>query len=153
MTTRKICLIVLFLCTASIALACGGTGGGTGAGTGTVTRPANLDLAATRTTDQGLFDISYTSELDPPTINTVHTWTVHVATPGGQPVDGARVTVEGGMPEHNHGMPTAPLVTPTANGDYRVEGMKFQMPGWWTVTVHVTAGDQQDQATFNLLLQ
>ena len=29
---------------------------------------------------------------------------------------------------------------------------KFQMPGWWTVTVVVAAGDQQDSATFNLLL-
>lgn len=138
---------------ASVGVACSTPPAPPSAGTqGVVTRPATLDTATSRLTDQGIFQVAYTSELDPPTINTVHTWTVHVTTADGQPVDGARVAVEGGMPEHNHGMPTLPQVTPSANGDYRVEGMKFQMPGWWTVTVQVDAGGQQDSVTFNLIL-
>ena len=116
------------------------------------TRPAQIDTATTQMSQQGLYRISYSTELDPITINTLHTWTVQVATPDGQPVADAEVSVAGGMPEHNHGMPTQPQVTPIGGGDYRVEGMKFQMPGWWTVTVVVASGDQQDSATFNLLL-
>jgi hypothetical protein len=118
----------------------------------TVTRPADLDLGTSMTSDQGLFTVSYKSELDPLTINELHTWTVHVETADGQPVDDATVSVNGGMPEHNHGMPTEPLVTPLGSGDYRVEGMKFQMPGWWTVTVGVDAAGRQDSTTFNLVL-
>ena len=119
----------------------------------TVTRPANLDTATTRLTDEGHFRVSYTSELDPPQINKFHTWTLHLETPAGAPVTGAQIAVDGGMPEHNHGLPAQPQVTAElGNGDYRVEGMKFQMPGWWTVTVTIAASEQEDTATFNLVL-
>lgn len=120
------------------------------------TRPANLDLATTQPSHGGKFTISYKSDLEPLTINKLHTWTLHVANSAGEPVDNATVSVDGGMPEHNHGMPTQPIVTPLGSGDYRAEGMKFQMPGWWTVTVTVTdtvGAAQPDSATFNLLLQ
>lgn len=122
-----------------------------------VTRPANVDVATTQPSHGGKFTVSYTSDLDPVTINKLHTWTLHVADSAGQPVDNATVAIDGGMPEHNHGMPTQPIVTPLGSGDYRAEGMKFQMPGWWTVTVTVTntvgGAAQPDSATFNLLLQ
>jgi len=149
MIGQKLFFSAIILWAASVGVACGAP---PAAAPAVVTRPATLDTATSRSTEQGLFQIAYTSELDPPAINTVHTWTVHVTTPDGQPVEGARVAVEGGMPEHNHGMPTMPQVAATANGDYRVEGMKFQMPGWWTVTVHVDAGGKQDSVTFNLIL-
>ena len=122
-----------------------------------VNRPANLDLTATQPSHEGKFTVSYKSDLDPVTINKLHTWTLHVADAAGKPMDNATVAIDGGMPEHNHGMPTQPIVTPLGAGDYRAEGMKFQMPGWWTVTVTVTdtvgAAAQPDSATFNLLLQ
>jgi hypothetical protein len=121
--------------------------------TSQVTRPANLDTATTRLGDQGRFRVSYTSDLSPLAINKYHTWTLHVETPTGEAVTDAQLTVDGAMPEHNHGLPTQPQVTAAlGNGDYRVEGMKFQMPGWWTVTVQVAAGGQQDTVTFNLVL-
>ncbi|MCB0048163.1 MAG: FixH family protein, partial [Caldilinea sp.] len=78
---------------------------------------------------------------------------LHVETPEGAPVDDAVIAVSGGMPEHNHGMPTEPQVTEAlGNGDYRVEGMQFQMGGWWTITFVIDAAGQQDSVTFNLKL-
>lgn len=122
-----------------------------------VTRPANLDLSVTRPTELGHFTVSYKSDLDPVTINKLHTWTLHVADAAGKPLDDATVAIDGGMPEHNHGMPTQPIVTSLGSGDYSAEGIKFQMPGWWTVTITVTdtvgSAAQPDSATFNLLLQ
>lgn len=122
-----------------------------------VTQPADLDLATTQPSHGGKFTVSYKSDLDPVTINKLHTWTLHVADPAGKPLDNASVAIDGGMPQHNHGMPTQPIVTPLGGGDYRAEGMKFQMPGWWTVTVTVTntvgGAAQPDSATFNLVLQ
>lgn len=115
--------------------------------------PADADFGATRTSDNGLFQVTYTPSLDPVAINELHEWTLHVETAEGAPVDDALITVSGGMPEHNHGMPTEPKVTASlGNGDYRVEGMQFQMGGWWTITFVIDAAGQQDSVTFNLKL-
>jgi hypothetical protein len=63
------------------------------------------------------------------------------------------ISVDGDMPEHGHGLPTRPEVTRyLGNGDYLVEGMKFQMPGWWVMDFDVTVDGQSDQVHFNLLL-
>ncbi len=115
--------------------------------------PADADYGTTRTSDNGLFQATYTPALNPITINELHQWTLHVETADGTPVDDAVIAVSGGMPEHNHGMPTEPKVTEAlGNGDYRVEGMQFQMGGWWTITFVIDAAGQQDSVTFNLKL-
>ena len=113
---------------------------------------ATPDLATTRTTDQGRFVAAYTSDLQPPAINKVHGWTLDITTPDGSPVNGAEIAVEGGMPVHNHGLPTTPQVSAAGDGRYRVEGIKYQMPGEWDVTVRVDAGGVHDEVTFHLLL-
>ena len=113
---------------------------------------AALDFSTARTTVQGAFQVRYTSKLEPLAINELHSWTLHVERPDGQPVTGATVTIDGSMPAHNHGLPTMPQVTEVGNGDYRVDGVKFQMPGQWTMTVDVDAGGVRDAVTFNLLL-
>jgi hypothetical protein len=116
--------------------------------------PSNLNTATTRKTDQGLFELSYKPALDPIEINEIHTWTLHVATNDGQPVIDAQVNVDGGMPQHGHGLPTKPVVTENlGNGDYLIEGMKFQMTGWWEVKIDITANGQHDKVTFNLILK
>ncbi|MBK8986195.1 MAG: FixH family protein [Chloroflexi bacterium] len=115
--------------------------------------PAELDTAADRLTDNGLFNVSYSSDLDPIAINQMHSWTLLVTTPDGQPVADAIILVDGGMPQHGHGLPTQPQVTEyLGNGRYRVEGLRFQMGGWWEVKFDITAADQNDAITFNLAL-
>lgn len=116
--------------------------------------PANLDTATTRLTDNGAYRVSFTSALDPIAINQIHSWTLHVETADGQPVDNAEIGVNGGMPQHGHGLPTRPQVTQNlGNGDYLVEGLKFQMTGWWEVRFDISADGQSDSITFNLVLQ
>ena len=121
---------------------------------GNPTSPSDLDTATTRLTDQQKFNISYNSSSMPIPLNQIHTWTLHVETAAGQPVEKAEITVDGGMPQHGHGLPTQPMVTQDlGGGDYLVEGMKFQMPGWWTVSFSINAGGQSDTVTYNLILQ
>lgn len=116
--------------------------------------PDDLDTSSTRTSDQGLYQVSISSQLDPIAINEIHNWTLHVETADGQPVEDAEITVDGGMPQHDHGMPTAPQVTQDlGNGDYLAEGMKFQMNGWWEIKFVIESAGQSDGVTFNLLLQ
>jgi hypothetical protein len=83
----------------------------------------------------------------------MHSWTLHVESEAGGALDGADVRVRGGMPEHGHGLPTAPQVTAAlGGGDYVVEGMKFNMAGWWTLTFDITVNGETDSVTFNLIL-
>jgi hypothetical protein len=94
------------------------------------------------------------SQLDPIAINQIHNWTLHVETADGQPVENAEITVDGGMPQHDHGLPTAPQVTQDlGNGDYLVEGLRFHMDGWWEIMFVIESASQSDGVTFNLLLQ
>ena len=116
--------------------------------------PDDLDTSSTRTSDQGLYQVSISSQLDPIAINQIHNWTLHVETADGQPVENAEITVDGGMPQHDHGLPTAPQVTQDLeNGDYLVEGLKFHMDGWWEIKFAIKSASQSDGVTFNLLLQ
>lgn len=120
-------------------------------------RSATLDSAAfapTQASAAGLYRVHYRSAVEPVPLNTVHEWTLRVEDAAGNPVSGAAVSIDAGMPEHNHGMPTRPqVVAGSVAGEYRVEGMKFQMPGRWLVTVTVTGTSGIDTADFNLLLK
>ena len=115
--------------------------------------PEGLDTSTEKMTDDGLFRVSISTALDPLILNEIHGWTVHVETADGEAVEGAEITVDGGMPEHNHGFPTAPeIVGETGGGDYLLEGVKFSMAGWWELKLGIAAGEQSDNVTFNLVL-
>lgn len=99
------------------------------------------------------FRVSYTSELEPIVINRIHGWVLHVETASGEPVADARITVDGGMPEHDHGLPTAPEVTRNlGDGDYLIEGLRFHMNGYWELEFTITAGDETDAVVVPLTL-
>ena len=116
--------------------------------------PADLDLATTRLSNAGAYRVSYTPRRGPIAINQIHAWTLHVATPDGQPVTDAAIAVDGDMPQHGHGLPTQPQVTQNlGNGDYLVEGMKFQMGGWWVVDFTIDAAGRHDAVRFNMILK
>ncbi|MDE0062437.1 MAG: FixH family protein [Gammaproteobacteria bacterium] len=106
-----------------------------------------------RATDLGRYRIAYASALEPLAINRIHAWVVHVADADGQPVDGAELAVSGGMPAHDHGLPTAPRMTRNlGGGNYLVEGMRFHMGGDWEVTLAVVGPDGMDSLTLQLNL-
>ena len=69
----------------------------------------------------------------------------------GQPVTGAAIAVDGGMPQHGHGLPTRPRVTKNlGNGWYEISGVRFNMGGWWELKLTVTGPAGTDTVTFNL---
>jgi hypothetical protein len=116
--------------------------------------PADTDYATTRMSERGAYRVSYTSQAAPVPINRMHAWTLRVETRDGQPVTDAVMKVDGDMPGHGHGLPTKPQVTQhLGNGEYRVEGLKFQMGGWWVMEFTVDAGGLKDVAKFNLKLE
>jgi hypothetical protein len=115
--------------------------------------PANLDFSTTRLSEAGLFRASYSTESASLPVNQMHTWRLRVETAGGQPVTDAVIGVDGDMPQHGHGMPTRPQVTRNlGHGEYLVEGMKFQMGGWWVIDFDISTAGQTDRVSFNLML-
>jgi len=116
--------------------------------------PPNLDYSLTRLSDNGVYRVTYSSNDTPVPVNQLHSWKLHVETANGQPVANAAISIFGDMPQHGHGMPTRPQVTENlGSGDYLVEGMKFQMGGWWVIDFTINANGQSDKVSFNLMLQ
>jgi len=104
-------------------------------------------------TRAGYYRVSYKSQLQPLTINRIHSWVFHVETAGGDAVTNAVVTVTGGMPNHNHGLPTEPRMTQSsAEGDYVIEGMRFHMAGLWEITVVIEVDGRRDTVVIPLTL-
>ncbi len=105
------------------------------------------------TSQRGLFTVSYRSELQPIRINQLHAWVLRVTTAAGNPVVGATIDVNGGMPAHDHGLPTRPRVTEElGGGDYRLEGLRFHMAGEWEITLRISADGESDTVVIALLL-
>ena len=116
--------------------------------------PSDLDYSTTQASDNGAFNVSYTVSTGTIPINQIHQWTLHVEDANGNPVDQATIAVDGDMPQHGHGLPTQPRVTKSlGNGDYLVDGMKFQMGGWWLMDFTITANGQTDVVHFNMMLK
>ena len=113
--------------------------------------PEELDYSRTRMTDGGAYRATITPSDSVLKIGRMHSWTLHLETAEGAPVEAASVRVDGGMPQHGHGYPTQPRVTRSlGGGDYLVEGVKFNMGGWWTMRFAIDAAAGVDSVTFNL---
>ncbi len=104
--------------------------------------------ATTRWSTKRVFRVHYDSTPSPVPLLALHQWTIAIADADARPVDGATVTVLGGMPAHAHGLPTVPTVKELGGGRYLVEGLKFHMPGAWVVAFRIKAGARVDSVSF-----
>jgi YtkA-like len=115
--------------------------------------PQDLDYSRTRTSASGAYRATIRPQGDSIPQGKLHRWTLHLETANGAPVDSATIAIDGGMPQHGHGLPTKPRATRAlGNGDHLIEGMKFNMGGWWVVKFRVAAAPGSDSLVFNLKL-
>lgn len=141
-----------FLIAAAI-LAAAGAAGGFMAHRMMQPPPADLDLSLSKATVKGAFMVSIAPEAGAVEQGTLHSWVATVATADGKPVDDAQIAIDGGMPQHGHGLPTAPQMTAKlGEGRYRIEGVKFNMGGWWVIRLAITAAGTTDTVEFNLVV-
>ena len=76
-----------------------------------------------------------------------------MTSPTGVPISHAHITVDGGMPQHGHGLPTRPQATQElADGTYLLEGLKFSMTGWWEIKLTIQSTEGSDKVTFNTVV-
>lgn len=117
------------------------------------TPPIDLDLSLRHSSTQGRYVVQMEPPAATPAINQMHAWQIKLSSPDGAPVRNASIVVDGGMPQHGHGLPTRPQVTrEVADGTYLMEGMKFSMTGWWEIKLAIQAADGSDTAVFNTVI-
>jgi hypothetical protein len=115
--------------------------------------PPDLDLSRSMASEKGLYAVAIEPEAGSLRQGELHSWLITLTTRAGAPVEGAKIAVDGGMPQHHHGLPTSPAVTAYLGaGKYRVEGVKFNMGGWWQLRFTISAASGDDTVTFNLTL-
>lgn len=98
------------------------------------------------------FQVSYESQLEPISINRIHSWVLHVTDADGDAVEDAKITIVGGMPEHNHGLATEPTIEATGDGDYLLQGLRFHMMGYWELVLTVSHDGVSDNVVIPLEL-
>ena len=84
-------------------------------------------------------------------VRQMHTIRVAIVDREGRAVVGAWLTIDGGMPEHGHGLPTRPRMTRALGaGAYEIDGVRFNMGGWWEFKLTIASELGNDTVTFNL---
>ena len=110
--------------------------------------PAN---AITEASDRGNFMVHLWPRDGAIPVRRLHEWGLRVTGRDGGPVRATYLNIDGGMPQHGHGLITQPEITAEdADGNHIIEGMKFHMGGEWTLRIEVVAGDLSDFATFRI---
>jgi hypothetical protein len=113
--------------------------------------PAQGGARFERVGEAGLYRVAIAPESGSIPLGAMHSWVVEVATAAGEPFAPTRIAFDGGMPQHGHGLPTAPRVTRSlGDGRFLVEGVKFHMGGDWTLRVEVVGPSGADVAVFHV---
>jgi hypothetical protein len=120
---------------------------------GNVARPAETEFGTgprASASRQFIATLQPDQPLRPRRMQTVR---VAITDAAGAPVADASIQIDGGMPQHGHGLPTRPRVTRAlGNGLYEIEGVRFNMGGWWEFKLAINAASGSDVVTFNLAL-
>ena len=115
--------------------------------------PTHLDLDLTHATAEKKFIVTLQPPATPAAINQIHSWKIKLTSATGTPIAHAHIAVDGGMPQHGHGLPTRPQATQElGEGTYLLEGMKFSMTGWWEIKLAIQSAEGNDKVTFNTLV-
>lgn len=92
------------------------------------------------------------SDSNPIVLNRIHEWQLSIERDN-KPVSEANISLTGGMPNHDHGLPTQPEMTSESEpGRYIIEGIRFHMPGLWQIIINISGDDSEDTATIEFKL-
>jgi cytochrome c peroxidase len=102
-----------------------------------------------RRSEKGRYVVSLRPDAAPVQINQWQEWRIHIARRDGTPLAVREVALDGGMPAHGHGLPTAPAVTAIdSSGGFAARGVRFNMAGRWELRVLVADIEGADVAVF-----
>jgi hypothetical protein len=90
----------------------------------------------------------------PERLNRLHGFDLAIAAADGRSVSGAVVIVTGRHRYAPNPLPTSPRVSPAQGaGDYRVEGLRFHVPGEWRLALEIEFEHIRDRATLDVVVK
>ncbi|MFZ1389139.1 MAG: FixH family protein [Thiolinea sp.] len=102
-----------------------------------------------QTSAKGLFKLSLMCR-HAPSVGPFQDCQVELQDQQGQVVNDAKLSVDGGMPSHGHGLPTAPVISSLDDqGHYRIDGLQYNMPGAWLLGFVIKTASSQDKVVFS----
>lgn len=103
-------------------------------------------------TREGKYQIHWQASTDPIVLGELFEIDSTLKDKDGKTVETASVTVDARMPQHGHGMSTRPQQQQKPDGHYQSSGMKFHMPGEWTIifVVDGPAGPDRAEVVYKL---
>jgi hypothetical protein len=114
---------------------------------------SSSDFVPEKMSENGIYRLRFEPANGEPEMGPITVWHITVTTPEGDPVENAEIEIDGSMPDHGHGLPTAPAVTGTVSaGVYTIDGVRLSMAGWWEFVLTVDAMPGEDTASFNVML-
>lgn len=118
--------------------------------------PAGPDLSTARTSDKGLFLVSYQSKPARPAVKQAATWRITIKARKGKKAGnvGDAVVNLSARPAQGAGQPGfGPLPAKSlGKGVYQAGGLKFAAPGLWLVVLDVNSRQGRDRVSFHLRL-
>lgn len=98
-----------------------------------------------------IYSVQLKSAVYPVRLNEIHNWMLHLETNDAKNIENANIQIVGGMPEHGHGFPTTPSVSKhVGNGNYLIEGIKFNMYGIWAMEFSFASSNGFDKVRYLL---
>jgi hypothetical protein len=111
-------------------------------------KPAEAAWERTQPSDQGLYKVQLICR-QLPSVGPFQDCQIDLKDAQGQAVTEAKISIDGGMPSHGHGLPTAPVVSPIdGQGHYRIDGLQYNMPGPWLLGFLIKTASGQDKVVF-----
>lgn len=90
----------------------------------------------------------------PPTTDSFQDCQIAFTTMDGDTAKLKMVEIAGGMPAHGHGLPTSPIMQAQHHnpGTYRIDGLKYNMPGAWLLGFKVAGKNGSDKIVFDFVI-
>jgi len=147
---RRFRTVIVVVGVASLAVLAGGQAGVMAS---KLTRPAATEFGEGPRISASKTYLAMLITYEPLRTRKLQTLEVVITDRDGHPVDGATIAIDGGMPQHGHGLPTRPRISKAlGGGNYEIDGLRFNMGGWWELTLTITSPLGTDVVTFNLSL-
>lgn len=106
-------------------------------------------------TSGGSFYVTYEPDPDPIPLNEMFSLKIRVtrADDHGKLVEGAAITAEAFMPEHQHGTTLQPKIDSLGDGTAVGRGFLLHMEGLWHLRIGVAVAGQMERVTFEIRLE
>ena len=105
----------------------------------------------TAVSDGGLYHVEVWPDIPPARLGHLHAWRVRVQRVDGQPTTLSRLAFTASMPQHGHGLTTAPLATRGFDdGTFLVDGVLFHMSGEWMLRIEFVGSEGPDAVEFSI---